>query len=100
MEKCAQKVFDRADSYANLSATSPLGSVLATQILFLTSSILSANFNGNPYLLGSKKLRSVVPMKQTRISPSLAVLIFTGAALGQGMKSAAAASGTQAQELQ
>jgi uncharacterized damage-inducible protein DinB len=39
-------------------------------------------------------------MKQTRISPSLAVLIFTGAALGQGMKSAAAASGPQAQQLQ
>jgi len=39
-------------------------------------------------------------MKQTRIFPLLAVLIFTGAALGQGTKSDAAASAPQAQQGQ
>jgi hypothetical protein len=39
-------------------------------------------------------------MKQTRILPLLAVLIFTGAALGQGTKSAAVATGPQAQQSQ
>ena len=39
-------------------------------------------------------------MKQTRIFPLLAVLIFTGAAFGQDTKGAAAASGPQAQQLQ
>jgi hypothetical protein len=38
-------------------------------------------------------------MKQTRIFPLLAVLILTGAALGQGTKRATAASGPQAQQL-
>ena len=39
-------------------------------------------------------------MKQTRILPLLAVLILTGAALGQGTKSDTAASGPQTQQLQ
>jgi hypothetical protein len=39
-------------------------------------------------------------MKQIRIFLLSALLIFTGAALGQGTKSAAAASGPQAQQLQ
>jgi hypothetical protein len=39
-------------------------------------------------------------MKQIRIFLLSALLIFTGAALGQGTKSAAAASGLQAQQLQ
>jgi hypothetical protein len=39
-------------------------------------------------------------MKQTQIFPLLAVLIFTGATLGQGTKSAAAASALQAQPPQ
>jgi uncharacterized damage-inducible protein DinB len=39
-------------------------------------------------------------MKQTRVFSLLAVLIFTGAALGQDTKSAAATSGPQAQQLQ
>ena len=39
-------------------------------------------------------------MKQTRIFPLLAVLILTGAALGQGTKSATAANGPQTQQLQ
>jgi uncharacterized damage-inducible protein DinB len=39
-------------------------------------------------------------MKQTRIFPLLAVLIFTGTASGQDTKSASAANGPQAQQLQ
>jgi hypothetical protein len=39
-------------------------------------------------------------MKQIRIFLPLALLIFTGAALGQGTKSAVAASGPQAQQVQ
>jgi uncharacterized damage-inducible protein DinB len=39
-------------------------------------------------------------MKQSRINLVVAILVFTGAALGQGAKSAAAAGGTQAQQSQ
>src|SRR6267143_1730383 len=55
---------------------SPLG--LAIQILFLTSSMLSANVNANPYPLGSNKLRRVTRMTQIRIFLLSALLIFTG----------------------
>jgi len=59
---------------------------LAIQILFLTSSMLSANVNANPYPLGSNKLRRVTRMKQIRIFLLSALLIFTGGRLGTGHK--------------
>jgi hypothetical protein len=53
-----------------------------------------------PYRVDSNKLGRLALMKQIRTILLLAVLIFTGTALGQGTKSAAAASAPQAQQLQ